>query len=121
MINNSSRIFRLHRIAILGKPIVNKTVYNTMLKAARKALKLARDPKEQKRAQARIDRIISMGFTKNVRSLGSKAVQSVKDKVTKNNKELTNITNLEIGKIDDMSFEKQNIIIYAKNKKTLIF
>ena len=73
----------------IGRPIVNKTVYNTMLKAARKALKLARDPKEQKRAQARIDRIISMGFTKNVRSLGSKAVQSVKDKVTKNNKELT--------------------------------
>ena len=73
----------------IGRPIVNKTVYNTMLKAARKALKLARNPKEQARAKARIDRIISMGFTKNVRSLGSKAVKSVKDKVTKNNKELT--------------------------------
>ena len=43
------------------------------------------------------------------------------DVLTINNKELTNITNLEIGKIDDISFEKQNIIIYAKNKKTLIF
>ena len=43
------------------------------------------------------------------------------DVLTINNKELKNITNLDIGKIDDMSFEKQNIIIYAKNKKTLIF
>ncbi|MDC0193122.1 hypothetical protein OAJ53_01510 [Pelagibacteraceae bacterium] len=43
------------------------------------------------------------------------------DILTINNKELTNITNLDIGKIDDISFEKQNIIIYAKNKKTLIF
>ena len=43
------------------------------------------------------------------------------DVLTINNKELTNITNLDIGKIDDVSFEKQNIIIYAKNKKTLIF
>ena len=43
------------------------------------------------------------------------------DVLTINNKELTNITNLDIGKIDDISFEKQNIIIYAKNKKTLIF
>ena len=31
------------------------------------------------------------------------------------------IINLDIGKIDEISFEKQNIIIYAKNKKTLIF
>ena len=73
----------------IGRPIVNKTVYNTLLKAARKALKLARSPKEQERAKARIDRIISMGFTKNVRSLKNKAVQGVKDKVTKSNKELT--------------------------------
>ena len=43
------------------------------------------------------------------------------DVLTINNKALTNITNLENGKIDDISFEKQNIIIYAKNKKTLIF
>ncbi|MDC3270002.1 hypothetical protein OAU87_02090 [Alphaproteobacteria bacterium] len=43
------------------------------------------------------------------------------DVLTINNKELTNITNLDIGKIEDVSFEKQNIIIYAKNKKTLIF
>ena len=43
------------------------------------------------------------------------------DVLTIKNKELTNITNLDIGKIDDVSFEKQNIIIYAKNKKTLIF
>ena len=43
------------------------------------------------------------------------------DVLTISNKELTNITNLDIGKIDDISFEKQNIIIYAKNKKTLIF
>ena len=43
------------------------------------------------------------------------------DVLTINNKELKNITNLDIGKIDNMSFEKQNIIIYAKNKKTLIF
>ena len=43
------------------------------------------------------------------------------DVLTINNKELKNITNLDIGKIDDMSFEKQNIIIYAKNKKTIIF
>ena len=43
------------------------------------------------------------------------------DVLTINNKELTNITNLDIGKIDDVSFKKQNIIIYAKNKKTLIF
>ena len=43
------------------------------------------------------------------------------DVLTINNKELTNITNLDIGKIDNISFEKQNIIIYAKNKKTLIF
>jgi outer membrane protein assembly factor BamB len=43
------------------------------------------------------------------------------DVLTINNKELKNITNLDIGKIDDISFEKQNIIIYAKNKKTLIF
>jgi len=43
------------------------------------------------------------------------------DVLTISNKELTNITNLDIGKIDDVSFEKQNIIIYAKNKKTLIF
>jgi outer membrane protein assembly factor BamB len=43
------------------------------------------------------------------------------DVLTIHNKELINITNLDIGKIDDISFEKQNIIIYAKNKKTLIF
>ena len=43
------------------------------------------------------------------------------DVLTINNKELTNITNLDAGKIEDVSFEKQNIIIYAKNKKTLIF
>ena len=43
------------------------------------------------------------------------------DVLTINNKELKNITNLDIGKIDDMSFKKLNIIIYAKNKKTLIF
>ena len=43
------------------------------------------------------------------------------DVLTINNKELKNITNLDIGKIDNMSFEKQNIIIYAKNKKTIIF
>jgi hypothetical protein len=43
------------------------------------------------------------------------------DVLTINNKELTNITNLDIGKIEDISFEKQNIIIYATNKKTLIF
>ena len=43
------------------------------------------------------------------------------DVLTINNKELINITNLDIGKINDVSFEKQNIIIYAKNKKTLIF
>jgi len=43
------------------------------------------------------------------------------DVLTINNKELKNIINLDIGKIDDMSFEKQNIIIYAKNKKTLIY
>ncbi len=43
------------------------------------------------------------------------------DVLTINNKKLTNITNLDIGKIDDISFEKQNIIIYARNKKTLIF
>ncbi len=43
------------------------------------------------------------------------------DVLTINNKELTNITNLDVGKIEDVSFEKQNIIIYAKNKKTLIF
>ena len=43
------------------------------------------------------------------------------DVLTINNKELINITNLDIGKIDYISFEKQNIIIYAKNKKTLIF
>ena len=43
------------------------------------------------------------------------------DVLTINNKELTNITNLDIGKIEEISFEKQNIIVYAKNKKTLIF
>jgi outer membrane protein assembly factor BamB len=43
------------------------------------------------------------------------------DVLTIDNKELTNITNLNIGKIDYIFFEKQNIIIYAKNKKTLIF
>ncbi|MDC0498573.1 hypothetical protein OAO21_05335 [Alphaproteobacteria bacterium] len=43
------------------------------------------------------------------------------DVLTINNKVLTNIRNLDIGKIEDVSFEKQNIIIYAKNKKTLIF
>jgi len=43
------------------------------------------------------------------------------DVLTINNKELTNIMNLDIGKIDNIFFEKQNIIIYAKNKKTLIF
>ncbi len=37
------------------------------------------------------------------------------------NKELKNIKNLDTGKIDHISFEKQNIIIYAKNKKTLVF
>ena len=43
------------------------------------------------------------------------------DVLTINNKELTNITNLDIGKIKDVSIKKQNIIVYAKNKKTLIF
>jgi len=33
------------------------------------------------------------------------------------NKELKSIKNLDIGKVDHISFEKQNIIIYAKNKK----
>jgi hypothetical protein len=37
------------------------------------------------------------------------------------NKELKSIKNLDIGKVDHISFEKQNIIIYAKNKKTLVF
>jgi len=37
------------------------------------------------------------------------------------NKELESITNLGIGKIDYVSFEKQNIIIFAKNKKTIVF
>ena len=37
------------------------------------------------------------------------------------NKELESIKNLDIGKVDHISFEKQNIIIYAKNKKTLVF
>jgi outer membrane protein assembly factor BamB len=37
------------------------------------------------------------------------------------NKELESIKNLDIGKVDHISFQKQNIIIYAKNKKTLIF
>jgi len=37
------------------------------------------------------------------------------------NKELESINNLDIGKVDHISFEKQNIIIYAKNKKTLVF
>ena len=37
------------------------------------------------------------------------------------NKELKNIKNLDTGKVDHISFEKQNIIIYAKNKKTLVF
>jgi len=43
------------------------------------------------------------------------------DVLTINNKELINIINLDVGKIEDIYFEKQNIIIYAKNKKTLIF
>jgi hypothetical protein len=43
------------------------------------------------------------------------------DVLTISNKELTNITNLDIGKIKDVSIKKQNIIVYAKNKKTLIF
>jgi hypothetical protein len=37
------------------------------------------------------------------------------------NKELNSIKNLDTGKVDHISFEKQNIIIYAKNKKTLVF
>ena len=37
------------------------------------------------------------------------------------NKELESIKNLDIGKVDHISFENQNIIIYAKNKKTLVF
>ena len=37
------------------------------------------------------------------------------------NKELKSIKNLDIGKVDHISFQKQNIIIYAKNKKTLVF
>jgi outer membrane protein assembly factor BamB len=43
------------------------------------------------------------------------------DVLTINNKELMNITNLDIGKIDNVFFEEQNIVIYAKNKKILIF
>jgi outer membrane protein assembly factor BamB len=38
-----------------------------------------------------------------------------------NNKELININNLGVGEINYISFEKQNIIIYAKNKKTYIY
>jgi hypothetical protein len=37
------------------------------------------------------------------------------------NKELKSIKNLDTGKVDHISFQKQNIIIYAKNKKTLVF
>ena len=43
------------------------------------------------------------------------------DVISIKNKELESIRNLDIGKVDHISFEKQNIIIYAKNKKTLVF
>ena len=37
------------------------------------------------------------------------------------NKELKSIKNLDIGKIEHISFEKQNNIIYANNKKIIVF
>jgi len=43
------------------------------------------------------------------------------DVISIRNKELESIKNLDTGKVDHVSFQKQYIIIYAKNKKTLIF
>ncbi len=41
--------------------------------------------------------------------------------LTINNKKLIDITNLDVGKINYISFEKQSIIVYSKNKKNIIF
>ena len=43
------------------------------------------------------------------------------DLLTINNKKLKNITDLNTGKIIDVTFEKQNIIVYSKNNKIIIF
>ena len=43
------------------------------------------------------------------------------DLLTINNKKLKNITDLNTGKINDVAFEKQNIIVYSKNNKIIIF
>jgi hypothetical protein len=59
------------------------------LKLARKAVKLARNPKELAKAKANLKKLMDAGPTKNLKSLGSKVVQGIKNKVTKSNKELT--------------------------------
>jgi hypothetical protein len=59
------------------------------LKLARKAVKLARNPKELAKAKANLKKLMDKSVTQNLKSLGSKVVQGVKDKVTKSNKELT--------------------------------
>jgi len=59
------------------------------LKLAKEAVKLARNPKELAKAKTNLKKLMDAGVTKNLKSLGSKVVQGVKDKVTKSNKELT--------------------------------
>jgi len=59
------------------------------LKLARKAVKLARNPKELAKAKANLKKLMDKSATQNLKSLGSKVVQGVKNKVTKSNKELT--------------------------------
>jgi len=43
------------------------------------------------------------------------------DVLTINNKELISVNNLNVGKIENISFESKNIIVYTKNNKTIIF
>ena len=43
------------------------------------------------------------------------------DLLTINNKKLKNITDLNTGKINAVTFEKENIIVYSKNNKIIIF
>jgi hypothetical protein len=59
------------------------------LKLAREAVKLARNPKELAKAKANLKKLMGKSATQNLKSLGSKVVQGVKNKVTKSNKELT--------------------------------